>query len=196
MGEISHVYVDMDGVLCSFSQGVLRLFGSEEPELDDLLCEGWDGLPAVINRGRPSWAHVTDEQMMRAVRDAGHQFWADLPVLPWAYRLIGQLERSGVDYALLTTPAGGESAMGKFQWVLKHLPHMERRVILARDKWRLAAPGRLLIDDGGHNVYAWEMHDGQALHWPQPHNIGGVVPPAALDAAVIHAEKTLADLLR
>lgn len=28
---INHVYIDMDGVLCSFCQGVFRLFGMRDP---------------------------------------------------------------------------------------------------------------------------------------------------------------------
>jgi len=175
MTTITHVYVDMDGVLCSFCQGVLRLFGCVPAEQAELRVRGWGGLPDVINEGRPEWSHVSEDQVMTAVRDAGHQFWAELPICPWAYQLIGTIEQAGVPYTLLTTPAGGESAMGKFQWLLRHMPHMEKRVVLARDKWHLAGPGRLLVDDSPRNVGAWGSPPdgrpgGQAMLWPAPHN--------------------------
>lgn len=164
------IYIDMDGVLCSFVQGVLGLFNHPDPKNGEGAIEGWDGLHHEINRHRPEFAHVTHDQVMDAMRDEGHQFWARLPIYPWAYGLIGTIDRSGADYYLLTTHAGGESAMGKVQWVRRFLPHLEDRMILTKQKWHCAGPGRVLIDDHHRNIDAWNNAGGHAILWPSPHN--------------------------
>lgn len=170
MGSQDHLYVDMDGVLCSFTQGVLALFGHPDPVKGEYDIEGWDGIHGEINRYRPDFAHVTHDQVMDAVRDEGHQFWSRLVPYPWTYDLIAVIEDSGTPYNLLTTHAGGESAMGKVQWVRRYLPHLEKKMILTREKWHCAKPGRVLIDDHHRNIDDWETQGGHAILWPSPHN--------------------------
>ena len=165
-----HVFVDMDGVLCSFTQGVLSLFGHRHPYKGELAIQGWDGLHIEINKHRPRFAHVTHDQVMDAVRDEGHQFWSRLPLYTWTYKLIQAIEDSEIPYSLLTTHASGESAMGKVQWVRRFLPHSEKRMVLTREKWHCSAPGRLLLDDHHRNVDAWIEKGGDAILWPSPHN--------------------------
>ena len=169
--SIRHVYIDMDGVLCSFCQGVFSLFRVYDTVKAENSVVGRDALHTVINRKLPKFAHVTHDQVMDAVRDAGHQFWAGLPLNPNAYKLISVIEDSGVPYTLLTTHASGESAMGKVQWVRKYLPNLEKRITLTNQKQGCSKPGALLIDDYERNCEKWEAEGGTAILWPHAGNL-------------------------
>lgn len=184
MARPERVYVDMDGVLCCYTRGVLRLFGVADSLAHEV--RGWGGIPDVINAGRRAYREVSHRDIETAVRDAGHQFWAELPVLESGLHLIGVLEENEIDYMLLTTPAGGESAMGKFQWVTRHLPHMADKIILTPQKWQCAGEGRLLVDDKAQNCTEWVEAGGEALLWPAPHNLA-----APLCASARYAEEVL-----
>jgi 5'(3')-deoxyribonucleotidase len=62
------------------------------------------------------------------------------------------------------------SATGKIKWIQKHLPGYRKRYLLGPSKGFVAAPGKILVDDGDHNIADWNKKGGYAVLVPRPWN--------------------------
>ena len=151
------LFVDMDGVLVDLMGGVCAKFGVPMPEnptydLSEI------GIPDV-------WDYIAGE---------GARFWEDLPAYPWTQKVV----KLAVTYAaeenvyILSKPTVAPGCWaGKVKWVRRVLGEQwVERLILAREKWTLAAPGRLLIDDFDLNIREFQRAGGYGLTFPQPWN--------------------------
>lgn len=160
------IYLDMDGVICSFVGGVFRLFG--HPEIDLGRVRRWGDIPRVLTEA--TGHEVTDAGMWRAIDYAGRGFWAGLEWLPWGRDLV-ELCQANAPVVLMTTPSGPMSAAGKLDWIARELgSEWGKRYALTTCKHHMAHPGALLVDDGQHNVDAFREHGGEVFLWPQSWN--------------------------
>lgn len=164
--KFEHVFIDMDGVLADFISASLGLFGCAHRGSK---ISGWDGMTKVVNDYGRQIGDITEQDFWNAIDDTGPEFWAHLPLMYGARALVDHVAESGCPFSLLTSPSRHPNSLaGKGTWIRRNFPEMNRKTIYTPQKHLLAAPGRLLIDDGDHNVTPWREHGGTALHWVAP----------------------------
>lgn len=92
--------------------------------------------------------------------------WSESRRAPWCGWLIDECRKYTDDICVLTAPTRcPECAAGKVEWLNRNLPGMP--YVIARQKFRLARPDAILIDDAEHNLNAWT---GPSICFPQPWN--------------------------
>jgi 5' nucleotidase, deoxy (Pyrimidine), cytosolic type C protein (NT5C) len=153
-------YLDMDGVLVDFTNGAFRLHNTFlAPHETD-----WD---FCIKMG---FAHATDPAFWGPM-DA--KFWANLDWTVEGRELLDGVEKLfGNNVVLLTAPPPGslEATAGKIEWVRKHLPQYESRLMVGKAKHLLAGPRKILVDDNDTNVFKFNEHGGSSVLVPRPWN--------------------------
>jgi 5'(3')-deoxyribonucleotidase len=151
------LFLDVDGVLANFVKAACALHDKPVESVD---CWGFN----------KKWG-ITDEELWAPIHAAGAEWWADLEPYPWFDELVGMVEKADPHFVICTTPSKSPSCLaGKLEWIHKHFGNGFRRYIMACDKSPLAAPGRLLIDDGDHNCEAFHKCGGDFICLPQPWN--------------------------
>ena len=154
------VYFDLDGVLADFVGGALMIHNRTDVEHSQI---PWD-MPAHLAMSPEAfWAPL------------GFAFWRDLEPHDDGMELFRRVEELvGRDrIALVSSPcqtAGCDE--GKRAWVAKHLPGYERSLFLGGDKWKLAGPTKLLLDDHEGNLVKFRDAGGAAVRVPRPWNDG------------------------
>jgi 5'(3')-deoxyribonucleotidase len=99
-------------------------------------------------------------------------FWDDLPVYPWAYELLEVCRSFGNVYFASSPGMCDEAATGKLNWLRWHgfLGKRDMNYMLGHDKWLMANPGNVLIDDSDIQVQHFHGSGGQTILFPQPWN--------------------------
>lgn len=121
---MTQLFLDVDGVLADFDGGVVRLTGLTPEQLE-------------AQRGRGGF--------WKALARA-EGFYANLDPLPGAEDMVEQLRH--LKPILLTgLPLGKWAAPQKRKWAQRHFPDLKIVTCMARDKWRYARPGDVLVDD-------------------------------------------------
>lgn len=121
---MTQLFLDVDGVLADFDGGVVRITGLPPEELEK-------------QRGRGGF--------WKALARA-EGFYANLDPLPGAPQMVEQLRH--LEPILLTgLPLGKWAAPQKRKWAKQHFPDLKIVTCMARDKWRYARPGDVLVDD-------------------------------------------------
>lgn len=121
---MTQLYLDVDGVLADFDGGVVRLTGHTPDQLEAQRGKGgfWKALARADG------------------------FYANLDLLPGAASMVDQVRH--LDPILLTgLPMGKWAAPQKRIWAERHFPELKIITCMARDKWRYARPGDVLVDD-------------------------------------------------
>ena len=71
-------------------------------------------------------------------------------------------------------PVGTPGAQAAWDWLYARAPWLDRRrLILCRDKWLMAGPDRVLVDDSDHNIAEWTCQSGIGCLIPRLWNEGG-----------------------
>ena len=153
------IFCDLDGVLVDFEGGVVEHITSmlQNGEAEDLKAE--------IKRDYITIEDMTKRGPIRIFmyktleNHAG--FWENLKWLPGGKELWNFIGPRGV--AILTSPLKYGSEIGKQAWVDNHLNPPPERVFMSKEKYRWAAPHRILIDDWEKNTVPWEEAGGIAI---------------------------------
>lgn len=152
------VCLDLDGVLCDFIKPALVT----------------QGLPAVDpTEWNPPGFDVSRIEKLPA------SFWAGLPVELEGDMLVEMLSR--YETMVVTHAPSLAARTGKYQWLLSAHPHLAERLVCLREKWLLASPRHVLVDDNEENVRLFREAGGHAFLWPQPWNSGRQGLPALED---------------
>ena len=156
----STVYLDMDGVLADFHGGLNRLTGKNIPAERITSMRIWESYG------------MTEDEMWKLIHAEGPGFWANLPLLPDATRLVA-LARDLTDafgkLEILTQPSACPSSItGKQIWLQKFGFHTVKVNFTRTGKGDFAAPGRILIDDFTHNCEAFTERGGDAILVSRP----------------------------
>lgn len=165
------ILLDLDGVLVNFHKRAFPIWKCS-PSLEDYPIEcGWDILDALnFQRKKRGFKKVEPKQFWN--RFDTH-FWATLPWYRHAKNFLKSLEDIvGQENIILCTSAAYDSscAAGKVEWITRELPAYRRQYFIGCQKFRLAKPDVLLIDDADHNVLDFREHDGKAVLFPRPWN--------------------------
>lgn len=134
------VYLDMDGVLADFDEGVRLLLGKGPKEL-----------PQKV--------------MWKAIKNNELPFWLNLPPVKDYLKLVKYLKNNFEHIMILSSPGeGGENTVnGKMDWITDKDVHLP--AIFRKDKQVYAEPNSLLIDDWSKNIEKWRLAGGQTLHY-------------------------------
>ena len=152
------VYLDLDGVLADFRKGISKVLNA----------------PEMLNSKK--WAFWEDAGKTFEDVDAicTANFWTNLDWTSDGHNILRIVTHyvKPENIYLLTTPMPNlQSAWGKAEWVNKHLPVYNKRLIITRaPKHLLAGPNRLLIDDNDDNVNGFQEHGGNAILINRPWN--------------------------
>jgi len=165
MMRIERCFLDIDGVLADFTEGVCRAFGLNYKKLyqeDAFNTWNW-------NRR----LGISDEEMDAA---CNIDFWAGLrPTSDWKGTLWMLEKWLGTENTfLLTTPMPNPGSWtGKKLWVDRYVPQYSKRLIISPAKKHLyAKPGVLLVDDNQDNVINFMEHGGETILVQRPWNFG------------------------
>lgn len=149
------IFVDIDSVLNKLQDKWSRVI--KEKLGEDLPVEQWT-----------SWDRVADSKYQSLIREPG--FFADIDVEEDAAEVLMALAESGDEIYILSA-AGPWNYADKDRWIAKNFPFIPyKNIIFATTKDLLAAPDRVLIDDGPHNIKAWREAGGIAIVFDQPWN--------------------------
>lgn len=162
---ITHVYVDLDGVLADFFGGVCDLLGVQVRPPPT-----YDGLADAFG--------LTDDELWALIDLAGSRFWSELKPYAWNEELLGVCQKIAPDGVYIATSPSwhGSSAAGKIEWMTKQFAapgkHF-REFMIGMHKHLLAHPRAILIDDSSYKIAAWTKAGGIGILWPQPWNTSG-----------------------
>ena len=154
------VFLDLDGVLVNFGEGIYRAFNKEY---------NYPGLPR-------EWFWYRDWGVNDAEFDSvcDRQFFASLRWMHDGVPILAAVkEKFGADNIyLLTTPMNNPGSWsGKIDWVLRHLPEYRKRLILTQvPKSLFVGPNAILIDDKDENIEEFVAAGGQGILVPRPWN--------------------------
>lgn len=153
---IKTIYFDMDGVLVDFVRSVLTntefqeylLLGHNNPQLHKFL-----GIKESEFWNRTSYDHwwewAKPTKYSKAVFNLPFEFFPD------------------ADARILTVPQHQQSCYyGKVEWVKRNLALDANSVVFTEEKWRLANPESLLIDDSPTQVSNFRKRGGHAILFP------------------------------
>jgi hypothetical protein len=145
MTEITKIFVDMDGVLANFVEGVESakyLNGPFEKQSDY-------------------------DQRKVELSNAGLFF--DLPPMNDMRTLVDYVKGTGIDWEILS--CSGEQnrdkvAKDKFKWIRKHvdIDVLVTCTLKGKEKAVFARPGYVLIDDKVSNITAWQDAGGIGIY--------------------------------
>ena len=145
MTEITKIFVDMDGVLANFVEGVESakyLNGPFEKQSDY-------------------------DQRKVELSNAGLFF--DLPPMSDMQTLVDYVKGTGIDWEILS--CSGEQnrdkvAKDKFKWIRKHvdIDVLVTCTLKGKEKAVIARPGYVLIDDKASNITAWQDAGGIGIY--------------------------------
>lgn len=161
------IFLDMDGVICNIRQAVADIYNIKvTPEKEKLFGNALDKLIGLEIK-----------QEMWGVINAIPDFWENIPPYPWCEELVDALQ--SVDEVQILTSSPSTDALtksnaftGKARWIGKYLFDKNLRVNIVHDKYLLAAPERILIDDRNNHCKKFKKHGGKSILFAQPWNEG------------------------
>lgn len=161
-GRISHILLDMDGVMANFVEGACHVHGRGLVDLCQLWPVGEYSIEGVMGLTSPVfWAGLDA---------AGVEFWRDLSPYPWLKELWAMLQNYGPITISSSPSHGAYAAAGKVLWLRQHIEAGFRDYMFGSAKHLLAAPGRVLIDDSDEKCQQFQAHGGHAIVFPQRWN--------------------------
>jgi 5'(3')-deoxyribonucleotidase len=175
----SRIFVDVDGVLADFMGQLLhnynQKYGTNYKHAD---IKDWN-FGGIFHSGRKWQDHIN------------HDFWVNLPLLPWAHQLVETIRATKKPYAFLTSlPNGtGTSVEDRRMWLDKHFmidpkDPPSKRMIVACRKDLVINKSDIMVDDSPDNVAAGRSVGATVLPMAQPWNpdiVGRMTPEEIMD---------------
>lgn len=154
------ILLDMDGVIANFVDSSLKVCNI--PLTHD-----------QVNRWDYYHGHMTEQEFWRAI-DCTPDFWKDIKPYEWAEELLEMCRDIAPVYFCSSPAMHHVSASDKIWWLRTHgfMKADEENYILTKHKHMLANRRRILIDDGTHQIDAFNAQGGIGLEFPQPWNDG------------------------
>ena len=121
---MSHLFLDLDGVLADFDAGARKLFGTSSRAFEEK------------HGKREFWRRIANAS----------DFYGSLPLMPDAMELFEAVKH--LEPTILTgLPLGNWAAPQKVRWAAEHFPGTKIITTMARDKHKHMEPGDVLVDD-------------------------------------------------
>ncbi len=157
------IFLDLDGCIANIGQAVANIYGIKlTPESE-------------VKYGNTLYKlmRLETKKEMWDVINATPDFWENIPPYSWCEALVDALQSiDEVQILTLSPKADANASTGKVKWVDKHLREKKLRVNIVHDKYLLAGPGRVLIDDRNSHCKKFNKHGGKSILFAQPWNEG------------------------
>ena len=170
----TRIYLDLDDVCNAFTLHALSSVGCLVDTFDfDHYNPVWGFdiikaanallFPTKLLTRESFWAMI-DRNVWRDAPESTEFKW----LLKQCEALVGR-----ENICILTTPIDDpECLAGKLEWIHAHCPKwLHRQYLMGPQKYLLARPDALLIDDSDKNIDEFEAHGGQILLVPRPWNL-------------------------
>lgn len=176
---ISEIYLDLDDTLNTFTGSVGVLFGITKDPIDLSWCQskyGYDLIAQLKAAYRDlGWAEMNGEFFYDTFWfGLPHELWRSCPQSKHCDDLIvACMDAVGPENVFIATSPtkNPNSASGKMHWINHNVhPLLRRNYQITPRKEKLAAPGRLLIDDCSKHLDNWVDRGGQTFRVPKPWN--------------------------
>ena len=155
--------LDMDGVIVDLVTAAMRTHGRGDLLLPGAWPKGCYTLEDILG--------ISTEEFWAPIDAQGQAWWQGLEPYPWIDSLLQHARLLARDVVIVTKPHQTAACIaGKLEWVRRWCPGLLKTMVTCSQKWRLAGPRRLLIDDCEDNVREWRNAGGVALLFPQPWN--------------------------
>ncbi len=159
MKKVTTVFLDLDGVLVDWLNGMRKFAG-----LPDSVYDGFRKDPSTLSHEAVEPIFGGKLPMHTMMRERPMEFWRDLDLFPWANRLVKELKQE-FPLAFLTKPGKNPSAAsGKLKWQLDLYPDIP--ILIGGDKFLAASPTKALVDDDQYQLDRFALHGGLAIRWP------------------------------
>jgi 5'(3')-deoxyribonucleotidase len=135
---------------------------------------GWDIVKAANELHPDHYYQEQDFTVQEFWNCFDRETWRNVPPsdeLPMLLRnCVALVGRKNI--CILSAPVDSPGCLeGKLDWIHKYLPKwLHQQFFIGSQKYLLARPGALLIDDAEHNIKAFKEHGGQTLLVPRPWN--------------------------
>ena len=152
-------FLDLDGIICNFVQGLIDFHGLNIHH-DDWTC--WNFHRQL---------GMTDNDLFGPTENG--TFWRKLKPYPWANRVINRIEESGYKIIFATSPnQDPKCASQKVHWLIDHgfMEKSSRNYNIGHYKEYLSQPGTILVDDKPENCQKFDKGLGNAHLFEQPWN--------------------------
>lgn len=157
------IFLDLDGVCVDFVSAVYKTMGR-----DDLIGT-WDKGAKTISEA----INVPYDKIWKKVDAQGSDFWRNLEPFPWYDKFYEELKKLA-PVVFCTSPSwDAESLNGKKYWLEDRYGRDFRDFIITNQKYHVAKPNSILIDDNEKNYKEFLEEGGRPLLFPQPWNILG-----------------------
>lgn len=151
-------YLDLDGVLVNFVLGATKIFQVGYNELISRWEPGSYEMEKALG--------VSKKKFFNTLEEHGEEFWANLPIFPYALELYEHCESLG-DVTILSAPTlDPSSASGKIRWLQRLFGRNFRDYILTGKKEKCANANSILIDDFSFNTEKFIERGGKAILFP------------------------------
>ena len=138
---MSHLFLDLDGVLADFDAGARAVLGMSAREFE------------AKHSRREFWRRLAKAK----------DFYANLPLMPDAMELFEAVRH--LEPIILTgLPLGNWAAPQKVRWAAEHFPGTKIITTMARDKFRHMTGMDVLVDDRADHRDKWENAGGTFIH--------------------------------
>lgn len=178
-GVVQEIYLDLDDTLNTFTATVGVLFGVGHNDFDLSWCQHKHGFDLIeqLKGAYPArgWKPLEGEFDYDS-------FWWHLPKSLWESTpmskhcddlIVACMDAVGPDNVYIATSPtkNPNSASGKMHWINTYVhPLLRRNYHITPRKEKLAAPGRLLIDDCERHLDNWVDRGGLTFTVPKPWN--------------------------
>lgn len=152
------VYLDMDGVLVDWFEGVREFVGKPQSYHQRFHDDPDSFDEDTVN------ALYGESEIRKINFDRPPEFWVNLKKFSWADKLINALKK---EYEVVFFSSPGDnpnSAQGKVIWQLKYHPDIP--LILGKHKHLAAAKNKVLIDDNKRKIASFNLYGGYTIKWP------------------------------
>lgn len=160
----------MDGVLVNFVEGFRELVNLEiiNAKGDNLTDWDWAYSHSYAQTTKP--IKLSQRQIWDKIDGAGESFWENLEKFPHSDELVNFCFEN-FDTHILTSPSSNPvCASGKMKSIKKHYPHLLKKMIITKNKYLCAAPGRILVDDNTGKINKFNKFGGDGMLFPTFYN--------------------------
>lgn len=160
---MSHLFLDLDGVLADFDAGARKLFGMSSQAFEEK------------HGKREFWRRIANAD----------DFYGTLPLMPDAMLLFEAVRH--LEPTILTgLPLGNWAAPQKVKWAAEHFPGTKIITTMARDKYRHMTGMDVLVDDRANHRSKWEDAGGTFIHHKSARDslaqLAGIYPSVVVPA--------------
>lgn len=156
---VTRIFLDLDGVISDYITPSLKLWDFDPADYPVNCWNTWEALGISLG----DYVGMIDKQPT---------FWREIKPYHWKDALVGFLDDLDIPWSILTSPwifQHPTMHSDKVAWVREHVGrHVKPHI--GDEKFLLAKPGHLLIDDSNAQVESFIAHGGNAVLFPQRWN--------------------------